>query len=140
MTSGKKVGRKRRAFKATEKLLMERFSVQLDELLSKPRMSIQAVAKDLGICRASLYKYRNEELLPPIETLRLAHRLYGFDFPYIDFDEIPDPKVRQQLPIDAQGFLPFFEPLTTDNFKIIKKKTVERENALELTIQIRLTS
>jgi hypothetical protein len=136
MTSGKRVGRKPRTLSPGELRLIEEFAAKLDAELGK--LGQEVLCERLKICKASLYNYINEQTLPSYGVLKRAHDEIGFEFPLMDFAAPPKSREHRQRSTDAQGALPFFEPLTTDDFKIIRKKTVERENALELTIQIRL--
>lgn len=136
MPSGKRVGRKPRTLSPGELRLIEEFAARLDAELG--RIGQRALCEKLRICKASLYNYINEKTLPGYGVLKRAHDEIGFEFPLMDFAAPPNPRARGNQTPDSQGVLPLFEPLTTDDFKIIKKKTVERDNALELTIQIRL--
>lgn len=137
MASAKRVGRKPRRLSPGEKRLMEEFATKLIAELGS--LGQEALCGRLKICKASLYNYINEVTLPSYGVLKRAHDEIRFEFPLMDFTAPTKSRAHQPQSINVQGVLPLFETLTTDHFKIIRKKTIERENALELTIQIRLT-
>jgi len=95
------------------------------------------VAARLRICKASLYNYLNEQTLPGYEVLKRAHEVLGFRFQYMDFTSPRRSKRRDGKASIPQGVLPFLEMLRPEDLKVIAKKTVECENALQVTIQIR---
>lgn len=140
MSSGKKVGRKRRVFRTDEKLIMHEFSIELDKLLSKSGRSMGEIAEKLQIGRASLYKYRRELALPPFEVLRSASRFYGFKFSHIDFEEVPLRQKRRGKRSTEPAVLPLLALIEKDDIEVVRTKPVASENALELTIHIRFGS
>lgn len=141
MASGKKVGRKPRTLSTGEKQLIEEFGLQLFHELSK--MEPEVLCKRLKICRASLYNYLNYQektTLPGYDLLKRAHEDLGFRFQYLDFQTVLPRRKRTEMPQERPGVLPFLELLQKDDIEVIDKKTVERENALELTVRIRFVS
>ncbi len=138
MASGGKRGRKPRTLTTAERQLIGEFCTQLYAQLAKE--THEALALKLRVCKASLYNYLGEQTLPGYEVLKRAHETLGFRFQYLDFSG-PAPQVnRRKTASDAQSVLPLFETLRPEDLRVIRKKTVERENALELTIQIRFGS
>jgi hypothetical protein len=129
-------GRKPRRLSASEKYLMKEFSDQLEELRKKPEWTIERIAKELQICRASLYNYLNRSDLARPEVMRRSQTKLGFKFKYMDFETVPIPEPRGKQPSDAQGVLPFLRTLCQDDIRVVGKKSVQRDT-LELTVQIR---
>ncbi|MGA2571761.1 MAG: hypothetical protein ABSF23_14690 [Terracidiphilus sp.] len=119
---------------------MERFAEQLDALVAGPDRSIDSVAKDLSVCRAALYNCRNKKALPSFEVLKSSHHLFGFKFPYIEFDDEHIQEPRKENQPGEQGVFPFFRAISPEDISVIGAKPIERENALELTVQIRFAS
>jgi hypothetical protein len=138
MVSGGKRGRKPRILSTAEKQLIGEFCTQLYAQLAKE--SHDTVASKLRVCKASLYNYLGEQTLPGYEVLKRAHETLGFRFQYLDFSGPAPPMNRRKTANNAQAALPFFETLRPEDLSVIRKKAVERENALELTIQIRFGS
>jgi hypothetical protein len=144
MPSGKKRGRKPRVLRPVEKIWLKEFSDQLSELVEKRGRSAQAmeaVAKELHICRASLYNYlrKTDPPMPSYSVLEQAHRALEFKFRNPYFSLAPQDKPRAQRELPKQGVLPFLESIQKDDVEVLRAKPVKSENALELTIQIRFT-
>ncbi len=142
MTSGKKRGRKPRALRPVEKLWLKEFSGQLSKLVEKRGRSaqvIEAVAKELHVCRASVYNYlrKSDPPLPSYSVLEQAHRAFRFQFSHTDFSVAPQDKSRPQRELPRQGVLPFLESIQKDDVEVLSAKPVKSENALEITVQIR---
>jgi hypothetical protein len=139
MPSKPKRGRKPRTLGAAEKQLMGDFSKQLYGLLSQSGWTVERIARELRVSRASVYNYRNETDLAGHNVLRRAHFVLGFQFRYMDFDGTPVSKSRRKNRSDAQGVLPFLKALRQDDIQIVGKKSVDRDT-LELTVHIRFAS
>jgi len=138
MPSGKKVGRRPRRLSEGERQLIEEFGRQLSKELSK--IGQKDLCKRLKICKASLYNYlnhRDKETLPSYDLLKRAHDELGFQFRYLDFSKTPQRRRRAKTMLRSQGVLPFLELLRKDDIQVVSKRTVEGENALELTVRIR---
>jgi len=115
---------------------MNQFSVQLDSLMSKRGWTMERVAKELRVSRASLYNYRKEEDLASFDVLKRAHEKLGFSFSYTDFKVTPRSKQGIKNRSELQQVLPFLESVHQDDIQVVGKKTVGRDT-LELTVQIR---
>lgn len=114
---------------------MQEFAKQLKALLGDPKWTVDRVTNALGVCRASLFHYKNEEDLANPDVFRRAHEKLGFEFPYMDFDSLHKPEPRAIDP-NAQGVFSFIHGLRKEDVEVISKKNVGRET-LELTVQIR---
>jgi len=130
-------GRKTRRLTAAEKLLMQEFSNQLEGLRKKPDWTVERIAKELKVCRASLYNYLNKTDLAGSEVMRRSQLKLGFKFQYMDFESTRT-QPRGDQTADAQGVLPFLQTLRQDDISVTRKKDVQRDT-LELAVQIRFT-
>jgi hypothetical protein len=134
----RKRGRRPRILKPDEKLLLKEFSEKLSRLVEKEGRSVQEIAKQLKVCRASLYNYLRQTDLAGIDVLERAHRVLGFNFSYMDFSVTPRRKSAMRGEPSAQGVLPFIiGSIQKDDVQVTCAKPVKRETALEVTVQIR---
>jgi predicted transcriptional regulator len=137
MPQARKRGRKPRVLSTGEKLHLEEFADQLRSLVEKKGRRIPEIAKEIGVCRASLYNYLDKTDLASNSVLERAYRKLGFKFSYMDFS-IPSPEKRRHKPEPAeQGTFPFLESIGKENIEVLRAKPVKSENALEVTVQIR---
>jgi hypothetical protein len=138
MSLSKKRGRKKRARTTAEKLLMGEFSDKLRGKMKSEGWNAKRTARELDVCLASFYNYRNRKDLPSYEILKRAHDRWGWNFQYIDFAEryAKAPSDSEQ---PRQYVLPFIENVHESDIQVIRAKPV-KPDLLELTVQIRFGS
>jgi transcriptional regulator with XRE-family HTH domain len=90
-------------------------------------------ADQLGVCRASFYKYLKGETLPDFEVLRKAHNVWGIKWKYIDTSEIL-PIRRVQTP--EQAVFSFLRAMNEDSVEITQVGT---EGATTFNIKLKVT-
>jgi hypothetical protein len=143
MASGKKRGRKPRILRPVEKIWLKEFSDQLSELVEKRGRSVQvmeAIAKDLQVCRASVYNYlrKTDPPMPSYSVLEQARRALRFKFRDPYFSIAPGRGSSAKRTTDAQEVLPFpLDSIRLEDVRVVGAKPVQRANALQLTVQIR---
>jgi len=130
-----KRGRKKRPRTTAEKLLMAEFSEKLCDKMKEESWSAKKTAKELKICPASFYNYRNKADLPSYNVLKRAHDLWGWNFQHIDFAE-QSARAPSEIEQPRQYVLPFIEGVRESDIQIIRAKPV-KPDTLELTVQIR---
>ena len=137
-SSGGKRGRKPRTLSAGERYLIAEFSDQLRAYVEKSGASVDELAKQLQVCRATLYNYldTNKKVLAGFQTLKRAHDKLNFQFKYIDFDVEFVSGTKRKQRSDPQPTLPFLRALRQEDIRVVGKKNVGSET-LELTVQIR---
>jgi len=138
MSQGRKRGRKKRARTTAEKLLMGEFSDKLRGKVGQPGWSAKRTARELDVCLASFYNYRNRKDLPSYEVLKRSHDLWGWTFKYVDFAD-RHAKAPTELEQPRQYVLPFIENVHESDIQVIRAKPV-KPDMLELTVQIRFGS
>jgi transcriptional regulator with XRE-family HTH domain len=136
-TTGKR-GRKKRPRTTAEKLLMAEFSEKLCDKMKEEGWTAKRTAKELKICPASFYNYRNKTDLPSYEVLKRAHDRWGWNFKYIDFAE-QSARAPSEAEQPRQYVLPFIENVQERDIQVIRAKAV-KPDCLELTVQIRFAS
>lgn len=143
MASGKKRGRKPRILSPVEKIWLKEFSDQLSELVEKRGRSVQvmeAIAKDLHVCRASVYNYlrKTDPPMPSHAVLEEARRTLRFRFRNPYFAIAPGRAARGKHTTGTQEVLPFpLDSIRLEDIQVIGAKPVQRATALQLTVQIR---
>jgi predicted transcriptional regulator len=136
MSNRRKPGRKKRPRTTAEKLLMNEFSEKLVSLMQDRDLNVEATATELGVCRASLYNYRNKTDLASFEVLKRAHDLWGFTFQYLDFAVGARRSAPSEEDQPRQYVLPFIEGVRQRDVEIIRAKPV-KPDTLQLTVNIR---
>ena len=117
---------------------MAEFAEKLWEKMEEKGWTAKRTAKELKICPASFYNYRNKADLPSYSVLKRAHDLWKWNFQYIDFAE-QSAKAPSEVEQPRQYVLPFIESVRESDIKIIRAKPV-KPDTLELTVQIRFVS
>lgn len=99
----------------------------------KDKKLVKAVMDELGICRASFYKYARGEDLPRMEVLRAAKEKWKVDWELIDVTRITEKK-----PIESpeQYVLSFLQEIRNEDVQVTKIGP-KGEKILQVTLNIR---
>ncbi len=122
---------------------MAQLSKNLKDLMEQKGWDVKTTARELRVSRASLYNYLNKDDLPRMEVLQRAHKKWGWNLKYWNYDlddsffenlpkEIGPPK-ETQIP------LPFIESLRTEDVEVVAV-IPRKPNAVEVNLKIRFAA
>jgi transcriptional regulator with XRE-family HTH domain len=136
---------------AEQKLLMARvakwFSAKKEALQRDGKSAVEEMARELGVSRASLYNYLNEDDVPNGQVLERARELWGmkFDDESLPLDKIADvlrrnsARRRKKTPDSRQYVLSFLEAVTPEDVTVISVKP-KGPSSVKLVLNIKFGS
>lgn len=126
-----------------DRKLMAEVSQKFKEYRNKRNLRVEDAARELGVSRASFYKYEAKKYVPRIEVLRRAHRKWGMTFTYADFvldNEFFESQTKEPGPLKEEQIpLPFIEALRSEDIEILAV-VPRKPNAVELKLRISFAS
>jgi len=121
-------GRKR---PADAELLLNQVAVEFKKKRDELK-SAKLAAKQLGVSRASFYKYMAKQNVPDIDVLRVATEKWGIKWKHLDPSEIIRPSK-----LSAQQFVfPFLNNLEEEDIEIVHVAT-QGVSTLQVVMKIR---
>lgn len=121
---------------------MAQVAKNLRDLMREKEWDAQKMADELRVGRASLYNYLAKKSVPGNDVLRWAHKRWGWDFKYGNYDL--DDKFFESLPAErpasqTQIPLPFIEGLRSEDIEVIAV-VPRKPNAVEVSLKIRFAA
>ena len=119
---------------------MAQVARKLRRTMTENHWDVRAMARELGVSRASLYNYLNKDDLPRMEILRRGHKKWGWELKYRNYPL--DDSVFETLPketpppLESQIPLPFIEGLRNEDIEVLAV-TPRKPNAVEVSLRIR---
>jgi transcriptional regulator with XRE-family HTH domain len=124
-----------------DKAFMKAFARKLRQRRDKAKhsegVSYEEFAKRLGLTRAGVLKYLNEENVPSPQMLEKIHSVWGVQVGYgeLDITLIKERAKRNKKSAEAQMLLPFaIENLSDEN--IVVELAQKKPSSIELNLRI----
>lgn len=123
--------------KAFMKAFADKLRARRQQAKDEENVPYEEFAKRVGLTRAGLLKYLNEENVPSPQVLETIYRVWGVQVGYGDLDlALINTRAKQNKRSDeAQMLLPLaIEDLTSQNVSV--ELTKKRSSSIELNLKI----
>jgi transcriptional regulator with XRE-family HTH domain len=116
---------------------------EFEKVMVAKNWNAQTAARELGVSRASFYKYLAKDDVPSLAVLRRAVKNWGVKLKYADYaldDEFFENSVRERGPVkEKQIPLPFIEGLRNEDIEVLAV-IPRKPNAVELKLRIKFAA
>jgi hypothetical protein len=131
--------RGRKPHTLADRRLMADIKREFERIMAERGWKIEEAARNLGVCRASFYKYLAKEYVPGLAILRRAVKQWKVDLKYADYaldDQFFENTVKNKGPVKEEQIpLPFIEALRTEDIQILAV-IPRKPNAVEVKLKI----